>query len=158
VVAASTAAHPDHLRDVVGELCVVLAHGRGELARRGFVGDVRAADVEHEPIDSLVAPDVEAVALEHLDDRGDELGGQRALLEDRHRGVDHEATVEPADRRREGERLDQHRHAAWRSSARDGEVDPCIAQLGHRGDRGCGEHLVRRDERAVDVGDHQPDG
>ena len=35
--------------------------------------------------------------------------------------------------------------------------DPCVAESRDRVDRGVGERLVRRDERAVDVGDDESD-
>ena len=68
-----------------------------------------------------------------------------------------EAAVERRERSREPERLDQHRHAARRAAAGDREEDPGLAQLRDGGDCSVGEHLVRGDERAVDVSEKQSD-
>ncbi len=69
--------------------------------------------------------------FEELDRRRDELVRDRVLFEHLQVGLDDEAAVEPGERRAESERLDEHRHAARRSPARHGEVDPRVVERVH---------------------------
>ena len=115
---------------------------------------VRVAD---EPLGALIHPDAQRGRLEELDRRRDELLADDALLDHLHPGLDDETAVERRDRRPKRERLDEHRHAARRPPARHREVDPRVVQLVHRLDRAIGEHLLLRDERAVDVREQQLD-
>ena len=58
---------------------------------------------------------------------GDEVGREHALLDHVHVAIDDEPAVERGDRRLEVERVDQHRHAARRTAARDREQDAGVA-------------------------------
>src|SRR6202035_6026060 len=71
-------------------------------------------------------------------------------------GTDIHAAVEARDRRGELERFDEHGHAARRAAAGDGEKYPGLPQLRDRGDGPIGEDLVLGYQRAVDVGEEQP--
>ena len=63
--------------------------------------------------------------------------------------------LKPAIGRAKPERLEQHGHAARRPAAGDGESDVGLVELAHRRPRALGDHLVRRDERPVDVGENE---
>ena len=66
---------------------------------------------------------------------GDELVRDDALLDDVMVGLDDEPAVEGRDRRRERERLDEHRHPARRPAARHREVDAGVVERVHGRDR-----------------------
>ncbi len=65
--------------------------------------------------------------------------------------MNHEPAVERAQRRRELQRIQEHREAPGRSRARDREHHVVLVQLLDGSHRLGGQHLVGRDQRAVDI-------
>jgi hypothetical protein len=82
-------------------------------------------------------------------------GRQAVLFDDRHVGPDENPAVEACNGRPQGERLDQHRHAARRPAAGDGKGNPNRIQRLHRRLRALRQHLVFGDERAIYIGNEE---
>jgi hypothetical protein len=150
-------AHTDDLRDSALDTVEALHDGRRELHRLRLMRDVRAGRVADEPVGAPVHPDVELEGLEQLEYRCDELVRDDSLLEHLHAGLDDEASVERGERRRERERLDEHRHALRGAAARHREADAGLVERVDRLDRARGERLVHADECPVHVGEQEAD-
>jgi len=70
-------------------------------------------------------------------------------------GSDNRAAAEGAHRKLERERLDEHAQPDRWAAAVDGEVDSFPAQQLNSARCRIGQPFVRRDQRAVDVGDNE---
>ncbi len=83
---------------------------------------------------------------------------QKLLVNDRRKiGLNQHAAVERRQRLGEFQRIDQHGHAAGRSSARDTELNSRLAQTQDRVGRTLRQRLLLRDQRSIDIRYHHPD-
>ncbi len=80
------------------------------------------------------------------------------LLEHDEMAVDQQATVECRQRQLELQWFDEHRHAPWRTAARDGKEHALRPEFADGRDGSLGQSLLRCHERSVDVGEQEPDG
>jgi hypothetical protein len=150
-------AHADQFRDVAGKPVEAGHDLRLELHRPGFPGHMGALGVGHVPIRAAVDPGVEVEGPHEISQGHHKLLGEHTLLDHRHVTIYQQPAVEGGDRGLDVERLDQHRHAPRGPAAGDREQDPGLAEPMHCVDSPVGQHLVLRHQRAVDVGQKQPD-
>ncbi len=148
-------ADADDLDDSVEEAVVRGHHGGRKLDGRRFPLGVRGVGIGDVPLGGAVDPDVQTMRAHRLDHRWRDVRWDRPFVDDRHVGEDDDPAVEGGHRHRHAERLDQHPHAARRTSARDREQHPTFLQPLHRLNGAWGQHLVLRDEGAVDVCQHR---
>ena len=80
---------------------------------------------------------------------------KRVALDHRQIGIDEHAAVEAGDRPRQGERLNEHAHAARWAAARDGEGDAGGAQFTHCRLCRIGQHFVPGQQGTVYVRQEQ---
>ena len=132
-------------------------HFRLGLDRRLFAGDARRLTGTHVPVGRSVDPHVQPVRLDGFDDCRDDVVRDPAHVEHRQVGEHDHPAVEGRHRHRQSERLDQHPQAAWRPAAADGEHDSALSQLLHGLNSQLGQHLVLRDQRAVDISQYRGD-
>ena len=88
------------------------------------------------------------------------VGRDQHLLDDaegRQVGLDDRAGIIAAERQLQAQRLDHHAQPERRAAAADRKRDAACVQPLDRRDRARGQHLVVRDEGAVDIGDDQRD-
>jgi hypothetical protein len=150
-------AHPDELGNVVGHAFDPVHHLGLELHRPRLTVDVWGLDVPYEPVRAPIEPDVQLERLHQAGDLRHQVLREDVLFQHLHVWFDQEPPVEGRDRRRQGEWLDEHLHAARRTTAGDGEVHAGVAEAAYRLEGALREDLVLRDERAVDVREEQPD-
>ena len=144
-------AHAYDLRDIIHLAVEVGNDGRWKFHRPLLAIDMRAMALWHEPIDAAIDPHNELVRFDNFDHGCDNILLQHALLDHAEIWPNEKSAVERGDWRRECERLDQHLHPARRAPARDREGDTSLAHLVHCGFRALGQHLLARDESAIDI-------
>ena len=152
-------ADADDLHRPVEHAAQIADHRRRELHRVLLVRDVGRGRVADEPVGAAVHPDVEArreQVVRRPPPPRPAAAGTAATTVVRS-GWTNIAAVERGDRRGEPERPDQHRHPARRPPAGDRQRDAGGAQPRHRLARARREPVVPGHQRAVDVGDEQPD-
>jgi hypothetical protein len=124
---------------------------RVALDRSRLAGDARSLQGSDVPIGRSEEEDVQAVGLDHVDQRGQQVVRQHPLVEDRQVRKHDDAAVERRHRHRQAERLDERPHPERGAPAGDGEDDPTLAQGLDRPTGARGQNLVLGHQGAVDV-------
>ena len=132
-------------------------HGRLELHRLALARHERSGDVADQPVAAAEQPCLDMVQRQRLDHQARGLRIERQHLEHRAVGTDDLAAIEAGRGRVDAERLQEHLHAAHRPAADQAQRDARLAQPNRRRPGGRRELLVAVDQRAVDVGNQQPD-
>src|SRR5262249_30305482 len=104
------------------------------------------------PIRAAVNPNIETACQKGVDDVGYNVVGQQPLVNYRKVWVHYHAPVECGHRHLQPKGLNQHAHAARRSSAGDKKSDAALVEPSYGLNRTLGEDLRLRNERTVNVG------
>src|SRR5262245_19921329 len=104
------------------------------------------------PIRAAINPNIEIVCQKGINDVRHDVVGERTLVNHRKVGVHDHAAVECGHRYLQPERLNQHAHAARRSSAGDRKSDAALVKTSYGLNRTPGENLCLSNERTVNVG------
>src|SRR6267142_120888 len=120
--------------------------------------DVRRIGVAHEPFDVRVEPNIEAMTLDSLDYLLRHADRQKFLvnngLEIR---LDQHSAIEGGERLGDLQCIDQHGHAAGRTSAGNAELNSGFVEALDGFGRTLRQDLLLRNERSVDVCDYHLD-
>src|SRR5207249_5650001 len=122
-----------------------------------FAIDMRAMALAHEPIGAAINPNIKAVRFDGLHRRLYDVGLYNALLQQGEVWLDEHSAIKRRDRRRQGQRLDQHLHSSRRTAAGDSELDTSHAHLGDGGAGPFVKHLFVGQEGSIHVSEEQFD-
>src|SRR5215510_14373474 len=145
-------ADSDDLHDPAKQAVERGDYSRGELHGCRFAIHVWGLCRTDVPIRAAVNPNIETVCQKDTDDVRHNVVGQRTLIKYRKVWVHDHAAVECGHLRLQPERLNQHAHAARRSSAGDKKIDAALVEPSYGLNRTLGEDLRLRNERTVNVG------
>src|SRR5258708_16673518 len=133
-------------------------HGRWTFYGPLLARDVRRIGVAHEPFGVRVEPNIETMTLDSLDYLLRHAGRQKFLVNNRLEiRLDQHSAIEGGERLREFQCIDQHGHAAGRTSAGNAELNSGFVQTLDGFRRTLRQDLFLRNERSVDVCDYHFD-
>src|SRR6266481_10173115 len=148
----------DDFRHAAKESVKRFDHGRWTFYGPLLARDVRRIAVAHEPFRVRVEPNIEAMILDSLDYLLRHADRQKFLVNDRLQvRLDQHSAIEGGERLREFQCIDQHGHAAGRTSAGNAELNPGFVEALDSFGRTLREDLLLRNERSVDVCDYHLD-
>src|SRR6266404_1204835 len=156
--AVEVVTYADDFRYAAKESVKRFDHGRRKFYGPLLARDVRRIGVAHEPFGVRVEPNTEAMTLDSLDYLLRHADRQKFLVNNRLEvRLDQHSAVEGGQRLREFQCIDQHGHAARRTSAGNAELDSSFVEALDGFDRTLRQDLFLRNERSVDVCDYHLD-